>query len=52
MREAAQLVESGVLPLDLLVTHVFPLEDAAEAFRHAVQRPNGFLKAAVVTGAA
>jgi threonine dehydrogenase-like Zn-dependent dehydrogenase len=52
MREATQLVESGVLPLDLLVTHVFPLEDAAEAFRHAVQRPNGFLKAAVVTGAA
>ena len=52
MREAAQLVEAGVLPLELLVTHVFPIEDAAEAFRHAVQRPDGFLKAAVLTHAA
>jgi 2-desacetyl-2-hydroxyethyl bacteriochlorophyllide A dehydrogenase len=49
MREAARLVESGALPLDLLITHVFPIEQAAEAFRCAVERPDGFLKATVVT---
>jgi 2-desacetyl-2-hydroxyethyl bacteriochlorophyllide A dehydrogenase len=52
MREAARLVESGALPLDELVTHVFPIEAAGEAFRCAVDRPDGFLKAAVVTHAA
>jgi 2-desacetyl-2-hydroxyethyl bacteriochlorophyllide A dehydrogenase len=51
MREAARLVEDGVLPLDLLITHVFPIERAADAFRCAVDRPDGFLKAAVVTHA-
>ena len=49
MREAARLVESGMLPLDQLVTHVFPIEAAADAFKCAVERPAGFLKAAVVT---
>ena len=52
MREAARLVESGALPLERLITHVFPIESAAEAFRCAVERPDGFLKAAVVTDAA
>ena len=51
MREAARLVQSGALPLDKLVTHVFPIEAAAEAFRCASERPDGFLKAAVVTHA-
>ena len=51
MRDAATLVESGSLPVDALVTHTFPIEDAAEAFRCAVERPDGFLKAAVVTHA-
>jgi 2-desacetyl-2-hydroxyethyl bacteriochlorophyllide A dehydrogenase len=49
MREAARLVESGALPLDDLITHVYPIEEAAEAFKRAVERPDGFLKAAVVT---
>ena len=52
MREAARLVESGALPLDVLITHVFPIRAAAEAFKYAVDRPDGFLKAAVVTDAA
>ncbi len=52
MREAARLVEGGALPLDVLITHVFPFRAAAEAFRCAVERPDGFLKAAVVTDAA
>ena len=52
MREAASLVESGALPLDALITHVFPIDDAARAFACAVERPDGFLKAAVVTHAA
>ena len=49
MREAARLVESGAIPLDDLITHVYPIEEAAEAFKRAVERPDGFLKAAVVT---
>jgi 2-desacetyl-2-hydroxyethyl bacteriochlorophyllide A dehydrogenase len=52
MREAVVLVETGVLPLDRLVTHVFPITDAAAAFRCVAERPPGFLKAAVVTHAA
>jgi 2-desacetyl-2-hydroxyethyl bacteriochlorophyllide A dehydrogenase len=47
MRQAVALVESGALPIDRLVTHAFPLEAAAEAFRCAVDRPDGFLKAVV-----
>jgi 2-desacetyl-2-hydroxyethyl bacteriochlorophyllide A dehydrogenase len=49
MRQAAALVDSGALPLDRLITHVFSIEDAAKAFTCAVDRPDGFLKAAVVT---
>jgi 2-desacetyl-2-hydroxyethyl bacteriochlorophyllide A dehydrogenase len=51
MREAVRLASEGALPLDLLVTHVFPLEAAADAFRCAAERPEGFLKAAIVTHA-
>jgi 2-desacetyl-2-hydroxyethyl bacteriochlorophyllide A dehydrogenase len=49
MREAVHLVATGVLPLDRLVTHVFPLTRAADAFRSAVERPDGFLKAVVTS---
>jgi NADPH:quinone reductase len=45
MREAATLVASGVIPLDQLLTHTFPIAEAHEAFRVAVERPDGFLKA-------
>jgi 2-desacetyl-2-hydroxyethyl bacteriochlorophyllide A dehydrogenase len=48
LREAARLALAGALPLDQLVTHVFPIEDAAEAFRCAIERPDGFLKAVVL----
>jgi 2-desacetyl-2-hydroxyethyl bacteriochlorophyllide A dehydrogenase len=51
MRQAAALVESGALPLDRLITHVFPIEASGDAFKYAVARPEGFLKAAVVTHA-
>jgi 2-desacetyl-2-hydroxyethyl bacteriochlorophyllide A dehydrogenase len=51
MRQAVALVDSGALRLETLVTHVFPIDAAAEAFRCAVERPDGFLKAAVVTHA-
>lgn len=49
LREAVRLTCDGTLPLERLVTHVFPLDELAQAFRHAVERPPGFLKAAVVT---
>jgi 2-desacetyl-2-hydroxyethyl bacteriochlorophyllide A dehydrogenase len=49
LREAVSLVASGALPLDRLITHTFPLADIGAAFRHAVERPDGFLKAAVIT---
>jgi threonine dehydrogenase-like Zn-dependent dehydrogenase len=52
MRQAVDLVTSGVLPLDRLITHVYPMDAAAEAFKCAVERPDGFLKSAVVTDAA
>jgi NADPH2:quinone reductase len=48
LQDAVRLVEEGVLPLDRLITHVFPLDELDRAFRHAVDRPSGFLKAVVV----
>jgi threonine dehydrogenase-like Zn-dependent dehydrogenase len=51
MREAARLAAQELLPLDLLITHVLPIEEASAAFRLAVERPDGFLKAAVITNA-
>jgi 2-desacetyl-2-hydroxyethyl bacteriochlorophyllide A dehydrogenase len=48
LRQAVTLVESGMLPLDKLVTHVFPLDDAAGAFNAALSRTSGLLKAAIV----
>jgi 2-desacetyl-2-hydroxyethyl bacteriochlorophyllide A dehydrogenase len=47
MREAVALVGTGALSLDLLLTHWFPLEAAAEAFAIAESRPAGFMKAMV-----
>lgn len=47
LREAVRLVASGGLNIDPLITHAFPLHEAAEAFREAVARPRGFLKAVV-----
>jgi threonine dehydrogenase-like Zn-dependent dehydrogenase len=48
MRQAVALVAGGRLDLAPLLTHVFPLQDAAQAFRAAESRPEGFLKAMVL----
>jgi NADPH:quinone reductase len=45
MREAAELAAEGVLDLEALVTHRFPLERLDEAFDAARIRPAGFVKA-------
>ena len=47
MRGAVDAVVSGRLDLRPLLTHVFPLERAGEAFEAARARPDGFLKALV-----
>ncbi len=47
MRTAVALAEAGRLdPADLL-THRYPLEDVARAFRDAADKPEGFVKAVV-----
>jgi threonine dehydrogenase-like Zn-dependent dehydrogenase len=45
MREAAELAARGVLDLERLVTHRFPLARIDEAFEAARTRPPGFVKA-------
>jgi threonine dehydrogenase-like Zn-dependent dehydrogenase len=45
MREAVQLAAAGVLDVERLVTHRFPLERLADAFEAARTRPKGFVKA-------
>jgi threonine dehydrogenase-like Zn-dependent dehydrogenase len=47
MRAAVELVVDGVLDLDALVTHRFPLSRVDSAFAAAATRPRGFLKAVV-----
>ena len=47
MRAAVAAVASGQLDLRPLVTHVYPLDRAEEAFEAARTRPEGFLKAVV-----
>jgi 2-desacetyl-2-hydroxyethyl bacteriochlorophyllide A dehydrogenase len=47
MEGAVDAVASGRLDLAPLLTHVFPLEQAGEAFEAARTRPDGFLKALV-----
>ena len=50
MREAIRLVESDVLDPARLVTHTVPLGDLDQAFTLMLERPDGFLKAAVLCG--
>ena len=45
IREAARLTVAGVLDVEALVTHRFPLDRATEAFDAASQRGPGFVKA-------
>jgi len=47
MREAIALALDGIIDLEELVTHRFPLERLEDAFELARTRPRGFLKAVV-----
>jgi L-iditol 2-dehydrogenase len=47
MRAGMRLVTSGRISLDGLVTHRFPLATIDEAFRTAIEKPEGFVKATV-----
>lgn len=49
LREAARLAADGVLDVEALVTHTFPLARLADAFEAARTRPRGFVKAVVTT---
>lgn len=49
MYAAVDAVSSGALDVSLLYTHVYPLEDLSRALEMARIRPDGFLKALVVT---
>jgi L-iditol 2-dehydrogenase len=47
MRAGMRLVTSGRISLEGLVTHRFPLATIDEAFRTAIEKPEGFVKATV-----
>jgi L-iditol 2-dehydrogenase len=51
MEVGMRLVRAGQLDLAQHVTHRFDLDDIAEAFDTALAKPDGFVKATVVTGA-
>jgi L-iditol 2-dehydrogenase len=48
MRAGMRLVTSGRISLEGLVTHRFPLVTIDEAFRTAIDKPEGFVKATVI----
>lgn len=50
LREAIEAVEEGRLVLDTLLTNTFPLEELAAALNATRDRPDGFVKALVLTG--
>jgi L-iditol 2-dehydrogenase len=50
MRAGMRLLASGRISLAGLVTHAVPLEGIDEAFRTAIQKPAGFVKATVRPG--
>ncbi|MDX3224954.1 zinc-binding dehydrogenase [Streptomyces sp. ME19-01-6] len=47
MRTAIALVDSGRLDPSDLLTHRYPLHEISAAFRDAVRRPDGFIKAVI-----
>jgi threonine dehydrogenase-like Zn-dependent dehydrogenase len=49
MRAAVDAVVAGTIPLDELLTHRLPLDQVGEGFRLTIERPDGFLKAVVIT---
>lgn len=48
VREAVELIRSGRLDLETLITHAYPLDRLGEALDAARDRPEGFLKAVVM----
>jgi L-iditol 2-dehydrogenase len=48
MRAGMRLVTSGRISLEDLVTHRFPLATIDQAFRTAIEKPTGFVKATVI----
>ena len=49
MRAGLAMLRHGKLDMASLVTHRFPLERTGDAFAMATQRPDGFVKAVVLT---
>jgi len=49
MREGVDLVARGALDPRPFFTHAFPLDEINTAFAMAAARPDGFLKALVLT---
>jgi threonine dehydrogenase-like Zn-dependent dehydrogenase len=49
IREAVDAVSTGILDPAPLYTHTFPLDQLDQAFETMRARPDGFLKALVVT---
>jgi L-iditol 2-dehydrogenase len=47
---AMRLLTSGRVSMEGLVTHRFPLEEIDAAFRTAIERPPGYMKATVMPG--
>ena len=47
MRAGVRLLEEGKINMEKLVTHVLPLEDIGKAFRMAIEKPGGFIKAVI-----
>jgi L-iditol 2-dehydrogenase len=48
--ESIQLIERGLVDVKSLVTHVFPLERAREAFELAIAKTDGVIRAAIHLG--
>jgi threonine dehydrogenase-like Zn-dependent dehydrogenase len=48
MRTAMRLLASRAIELDDLITHRFDLDRIDEAFRTAIDKPAGFVKATVI----
>jgi threonine dehydrogenase-like Zn-dependent dehydrogenase len=48
MRAGMRLLTSGRISLEELVTHRFDLDDIDSAFRTAIDKPDGFVKATVI----
>lgn len=50
IREAIKAIENGTLDPFPFFTHSFSLDEAEAAFQHLTERPDGFIKALIITG--